>query len=146
MGKARTKHEDKRTAKHSNDASRGAAGTKAGQRDAATVRRLNMYKKRAVRDKKGKLLYQVHTFFIPTFFSMTSSRRHPCEFFVGAVPLTPTLSLYHRISSPFLSLPFLTTFMAVAITGVAIEGSAHDTHPARPALVREHARGGAKAT
>eukprot|EP00873_Tetraselmis_striata_P002942 jgi/Tetstr1/423206/TSEL_001326.t1 len=58
MGKARTKLEDKRTAKHSNDANRGAAGTKAGQRDAATVRRLNMYKKRAVRDKKGKLLYQ----------------------------------------------------------------------------------------
>mmetsp|Transcript_14612 Transcript_14612/g.41110 ORF Transcript_14612/g.41110 Transcript_14612/m.41110 type:complete len:708 (-) Transcript_14612:179-2302(-) len=59
MGKARTKHEDKRVAKHSLDAKRpSAAGTKTGQRDAATVRRLQMYKKRAVRNKKGQLIYQ----------------------------------------------------------------------------------------
>eukprot|EP00191_Tetraselmis_sp_GSL018_P005102 CAMPEP_0177613496 /NCGR_PEP_ID=MMETSP0419_2-20121207/22020_1 /TAXON_ID=582737 /ORGANISM="Tetraselmis sp., Strain GSL018" /LENGTH=102 /DNA_ID=CAMNT_0019110225 /DNA_START=90 /DNA_END=395 /DNA_ORIENTATION=+ len=59
MGKARTKLEDKRKAKHSNDANRpSASGVKAGQRDAATVRRLNMYKKKAVRNKEGQIIHQ----------------------------------------------------------------------------------------
>jgi nuclear GTP-binding protein len=46
-----------RRPKHSNDANR-AAGTP-GQRDAATVRRLKMYTKKAVRDKKGRILHEV---------------------------------------------------------------------------------------
>lgn len=64
MGKARTKMEDKRVAKHSLDAKRPSASSKekGNQRDAATVKRLNMYKKRAVRDKKGRILYEVLSF------------------------------------------------------------------------------------
>ncbi|KAI8471387.1 MAG: NUC091 domain-containing protein [Monoraphidium minutum] len=43
--------------KHSNDANRATKGS-GGQRDAATVRRLAMYKTRPVRDKKGKVLHE----------------------------------------------------------------------------------------
>uniref|UniRef100_A0A383VJE8 Nuclear/nucleolar GTPase 2 n=1 Tax=Tetradesmus obliquus TaxID=3088 RepID=A0A383VJE8_TETOB len=46
-----------RTPKHSNDAKRSNKAVK-GQRDANTVRRLEMYKTRAVRDKKGKILHE----------------------------------------------------------------------------------------
>mmetsp|Transcript_3544 Transcript_3544/g.6074 ORF Transcript_3544/g.6074 Transcript_3544/m.6074 type:complete len:661 (-) Transcript_3544:373-2355(-) len=49
--------EDNRKPKNSNDANRPNKA-KTGMRDAATVRRLNMYKSRAVRDKNGRLLYQ----------------------------------------------------------------------------------------
>ncbi|GLC34322.1 Nuclear/nucleolar GTPase 2 [Pleodorina starrii] len=49
--------EDNRKPKHSLDVNRPSSG-KGGMRDAATVRRLKMYKQRAVRDKKGRLLYQ----------------------------------------------------------------------------------------
>ncbi|KAG2434724.1 hypothetical protein HXX76_007614 [Chlamydomonas incerta] len=49
--------EDNRKPKHSLDANRPSSG-KGGMRDAATVRRLKMYKQRPVRDKKGRLLYQ----------------------------------------------------------------------------------------
>ncbi|GIM05189.1 hypothetical protein Vretimale_9632 [Volvox reticuliferus] len=48
---------DNRKPKHSLDANRPSSG-KGGMRDAATVRRLKMYKQRAVRDKNGRLLYQ----------------------------------------------------------------------------------------
>ncbi|KAG2442233.1 hypothetical protein HYH02_009717 [Chlamydomonas schloesseri] len=51
------KVEDNRKPKHSLDVNRPSSG-KGGMRDAATVRRLKMYKQRPVRDKKGKLLYQ----------------------------------------------------------------------------------------
>ena len=55
--------------KHSNDASRPNKTTPGAhsQRSAATVRRLNMYKERPKRDKKGKMLYQVRQtrFFVP---------------------------------------------------------------------------------
>mmetsp|Transcript_26598 Transcript_26598/g.79029 ORF Transcript_26598/g.79029 Transcript_26598/m.79029 type:complete len:697 (-) Transcript_26598:587-2677(-) len=47
--------EDKRKPKHSKDANRPSKGEK-GMRDAATVKRLNMYNTRAVRDKRGKLI------------------------------------------------------------------------------------------
>ncbi|KAK9837795.1 hypothetical protein WJX74_005209 [Apatococcus lobatus] len=57
MGKARTKSEDKRKPKHGLDVNRPSKGDK-GSRDAATVRRLNMYKKRATRDSKGKIIHQ----------------------------------------------------------------------------------------
>ena len=84
MGKKREKAPaDTRKPKHSNDANRGTKGAKAGMRDASTVsgpvhggfegsgrgakqpltlhlsaqvRRLAMYDKRAVRDKKGRIL------------------------------------------------------------------------------------------
>ncbi|KAF6258820.1 NUC091 domain-containing protein [Scenedesmus sp. NREL 46B-D3] len=46
-----------RTPKHSNDAKRSNKAVK-GQRDASTVRRLEMYKTRAVRDKKGRILHE----------------------------------------------------------------------------------------
>ncbi|GFR50420.1 hypothetical protein Agub_g12637 [Astrephomene gubernaculifera] len=49
--------EDNRKPKHSLDVNRPSSG-KGGMRDAATVRRLKMYKQRPVRDKKGRLLYQ----------------------------------------------------------------------------------------
>ncbi|EFJ47260.1 hypothetical protein VOLCADRAFT_81595 [Volvox carteri f. nagariensis] len=49
--------EDNRKPKHSLDVNRPSNG-KGGMRDAATVRRLKMYKQRAVRDKNGRLLYQ----------------------------------------------------------------------------------------
>ncbi|KXZ54741.1 hypothetical protein GPECTOR_4g810 [Gonium pectorale] len=49
--------EDNRKPKHSLDVNRPSNG-KGGMRDAATVRRLKMYKQRPIRDKKGKLLYQ----------------------------------------------------------------------------------------
>ncbi|GLI67162.1 hypothetical protein VaNZ11_011375 [Volvox africanus] len=48
---------DNRKPKHSLDANRPSSG-KGGMRDAATVRRLKMYRQRAVRDKNGRLLYQ----------------------------------------------------------------------------------------
>ena len=106
--KARTKVEDSRKPRHSNDAERPSKGGK-NLRDAATVcmrsslltfhcsvvpcvnalsldmlgvavsarvsdsgmtpqvRRLNMYKKRAKRDKKGKLIHQVPPLPVPPF-------------------------------------------------------------------------------
>ncbi|KAK9809113.1 hypothetical protein WJX72_009508 [[Myrmecia] bisecta] len=57
MGKARTSFEDKRQPKHGLDGNRPSKGAK-NMRDAATVRRLNMYKKKAVRDKKGKVIHE----------------------------------------------------------------------------------------
>ncbi|KAK9820832.1 hypothetical protein WJX81_000578 [Elliptochloris bilobata] len=48
---------DTRKPKHPLDANRPARGGK-NQRDASTVRRLNMYKKTATRDKRGKILHQ----------------------------------------------------------------------------------------
>ncbi|MEW5313343.1 MAG: hypothetical protein WDW38_004918 [Sanguina aurantia] len=53
--KAPAKAVDSRKPKHSNDANRASQGVQ-GQRDAATVRRLNMYKSRPKRDKKGLIL------------------------------------------------------------------------------------------
>ncbi|KAG2491941.1 hypothetical protein HYH03_009674 [Edaphochlamys debaryana] len=49
--------EDNRKPKHSLDAKRPNA-SQGGMRTAATVRRLKMYKQRAIRDKNGKLLYE----------------------------------------------------------------------------------------
>ncbi|KAL3138740.1 Nuclear/nucleolar GTPase 2 [Trebouxia sp. C0010 RCD-2024] len=63
MGQAaKTKTVDSRKPKHSNDSSRpsktpvGKGGKE--HRDASTVRRLNMYKTRAKRDKKGKVIHE----------------------------------------------------------------------------------------
>lgn len=62
MGKAKTKTVDSRKPKHSNDSSRPSKTPKGKggkeHRDASTVRRLNMYKTRAVRDKKGKIIHE----------------------------------------------------------------------------------------
>ncbi|KAL6757853.1 NUC091 domain-containing protein [Haematococcus lacustris] len=49
--------ESARKPKHSNDANRASKGV-AHQRSAATVRRLNMYKKRPKRDTKGRVLHE----------------------------------------------------------------------------------------
>eukprot|EP00884_Botryococcus_braunii_P017149 jgi/Botrbrau1/4117/Bobra.152_3s0063.2 len=58
MGKAlKKKIVDTRTPKHSNDAARPSKGSK-DLRDAATVRRLRMYKTRPKRDKKGKVIHE----------------------------------------------------------------------------------------
>mmetsp|Transcript_35555 Transcript_35555/g.78915 ORF Transcript_35555/g.78915 Transcript_35555/m.78915 type:complete len:702 (+) Transcript_35555:106-2211(+) len=55
--KGGAKPADSSKPKHSNDVNRSSKGAM-GQRDAATVRRLNMYKKRAKRDKKGKIIHE----------------------------------------------------------------------------------------
>lgn len=48
----------KSTPKHSNDAKRANKSSKNGMRDAATVRRLEMYNSRARRDKNGRIISQ----------------------------------------------------------------------------------------
>jgi len=61
MGKKRTALKDERKGKHSMDGARSntnKTGAGSSQRTAATVRRLKMYKERAVRDHKGKLIRQ----------------------------------------------------------------------------------------
>lgn len=50
--------EDKRKPKHSNDPNRPNNNVAPGMRSAATVRRLQMYRAKPVRTKKGKLVYQ----------------------------------------------------------------------------------------
>ncbi|KAK9809575.1 hypothetical protein WJX73_003704 [Symbiochloris irregularis] len=57
MGRVRTKVVDTRKPKHGLDDNRPSS-TKKGTRDAATVRRLKMYSKKATRDKKGKIISQ----------------------------------------------------------------------------------------
>ncbi|KAL4857344.1 Nuclear/nucleolar GTPase 2 [Chlorella vulgaris] len=49
---------DTRKPKHSNDSNRANKESKAGFRDASTVRRLEMYKSKAKRDKKGRIISQ----------------------------------------------------------------------------------------
>ncbi|GAX81235.1 hypothetical protein CEUSTIGMA_g8667.t1 [Chlamydomonas eustigma] len=56
-GKGGDSTADKRKPKHSGDANRPGKST-TGQRDASTVRRLAMYKTRAIRDKRGRILHE----------------------------------------------------------------------------------------